>query len=186
MVRGGLDGHPSGDLAHRGEQRELAVGGLHGLVGDGVDPPLEQELGEPAVGGQVQVGEQLLAGAEAVVLRGDGLLDLDDQVGGVEHPVGGRHDLGARGGVLVVGEAGSFAGTGLHDHLVTVVHQLHDTVRGERHPLLVVLDLGRHTDDDGAHGKSPPLGARCGRTGVIVAGHVPPWGPRGLPGLSAG
>ena len=69
VVGGGLHGHPARDLAHRREQRQLAVGGLHGLVRDRVDAPLEQELGEPAVGGEVQVGEQLLAVAEAVVLR---------------------------------------------------------------------------------------------------------------------
>ncbi len=170
VVRGGLDGHPAGDLAHGRQQRELAVGGLHGLVGDGVDAPLEQELGQAAVGGQVQVGEQLLAGPEAVVLRGHRLLDLHDQVGRVEHVVGGRHDLRAGGGVLVVGEPGPDTGAGLHDDLVAVVQQLHDTVRGERHPLLVVLDLARYSDDIDslAHDGSPLLTDRCGRTRPVV------------------
>ena len=54
---GGLHGHAPGDLAHRGQQRELAVGGLDGLAGDGVDALVDQELGEAAVGGEVQVGE---------------------------------------------------------------------------------------------------------------------------------
>ena len=49
-----------------------------------------------AVGGQMQVGEQLLALAEAVVLRRDRLLDLDDQVGRGEHLVRTGDDLGAR------------------------------------------------------------------------------------------
>jgi hypothetical protein len=74
VVGGSLHSHPASDLAHRREQRQLAVGRLYRLVGDGVNPPLEQELSQAAVGGQMQVGEQLLAGPEAVVLRRDGLL----------------------------------------------------------------------------------------------------------------
>jgi hypothetical protein len=111
-----------------------------------------------AVGGEVQVREQLLAGAEAVIFLGHRLLDLHDQVGRGEHLVGGRHDRGADGGVLVVGEPGPDAGAGLHDDLVTVVHQLHDPVRSECHPLLVVLDLARYSDDERAHGVPPPVG----------------------------
>ena len=89
-VGGGLHRHPAGDLAHRREQRQPAVGGLHGLVRDRVDPALQQELGQLLVGRQVQVGEQLLTLAEAVVLGRDRLLDLDDQVGAGEHLVGCR------------------------------------------------------------------------------------------------
>jgi hypothetical protein len=99
----------------------------------------------------VQVGEQLLAGAEAVVLLGHRLLDLDDQVGGAEHVVGARHELRTRARVLVVAEPGPLARAGLHDHLVAAVHQLDDAVGGEGHPLLVVLDLAWHPDDERAH-----------------------------------
>jgi hypothetical protein len=118
----------------------------------------------------VQEGEQLLTLAEARVLRGHRLLDLDDQVGRVEDLVGARHDLGTDGGVLVVGEPRADAGTGLHDDLVTVVHELHDAVGRQRHPLLVVLDLSRYSDDERAHGESPPVGVRCAGTGVLVVG----------------
>jgi hypothetical protein len=172
VVRSGLDRHPACDLAHGGEEGQLAVGGLDGLVGDGVDVALEEELGEAAVRGEVQVGEQLLAGPEAVVLGRHRLLDLDDQVGRGEHVVGVGEDLGAGGGVLVVGEPGPDAGSGLHDDLVAVVHQLRDAVRGECHPLLVVLDLARNSDDERAHGVSPAVGIRCGRTGAVVVGLV--------------
>ena len=67
-----------------------------------------------------------------------------------------RHDLGAGGGVLVVGEPGADTGAGLHYDLVAVVHQLDDAVGGEGHPLLIVLDLARYSDDERAHGV-PPL-----------------------------
>ena len=88
MVRGGLHRHPSGDFAHRGQQRQLAVGGLHGLVRDRVDPPLQQELGQLLGRGEVQIGEQLLPFTEPVELRRNGLLDLHDQVSPGKHVVG--------------------------------------------------------------------------------------------------
>ena len=78
MVGGGLDGHPPGDLAHRGEQRQTPVRGLHRLIRYRIDAPLEEELGKPAVGGQMQVGEQLLPRPEPLILLWDRLLDLND------------------------------------------------------------------------------------------------------------
>ncbi len=100
-----LDSHPPGNLAHRREQRQPPVLGLHSLVCDPVDTPVKEELGEPAVGRQVQVGEQLLTRAEPVIFLGDGLLDLDDQVRSSKHLVCGADNPGAGRNVLVVGEA---------------------------------------------------------------------------------
>ena len=57
-------------------------GSLHRLVGDGAHPALGQEPREPLVGGQMQVREQDVVGAEPLVLLGLRLLDLHDQVGG--------------------------------------------------------------------------------------------------------
>ena len=132
----------------------LRSGGLHGLVGDGVDAALEQEVGESAVGGQVQVGEQLLALAEAVVLGRDRLLDLDDQVGAGEHLVGGGDDGGAGRGVLGVGEARTVAGAALDQHPVSVVDELGHPVRLDGDPVLVVLDLLGDTYGQCGHGNS--------------------------------
>jgi hypothetical protein len=66
---GGLDSHPPGDLAHRGEQRQLAVGSLHGLIGDGVDLLVEQELGELLVGGQMQIVNSCCPGRKRCTRR---------------------------------------------------------------------------------------------------------------------
>ena len=63
---------------------------------------LKQELGELPVGCQVQIGEQLLAGTEPVILGGDGLLDLDDQVCAAEDLFGGGHDTGTGRAVFSV------------------------------------------------------------------------------------
>ena len=60
--------HAAGDLAHRRQQRQPSVGCLHGLVRDRGDLALGQEAREGLVGGQVQVREQELPGAEALVL----------------------------------------------------------------------------------------------------------------------
>ena len=159
MVRGGLHGHPPGDLAHRGEQRQPPVRGLHRLIGDRVDAPVEEKLGEPAVGGQVQVGEQLLAGPEPVVLFRDGLLDLDDQVSGGERPGRGAGNPGAGRGVLIVGKPAAGSGAGLYHDVVAVVGQLGDAVGLHRDPALLVLDLLRHTNHQSGHARSPHSGA---------------------------
>ena len=45
VVRADLRGEPAGDLAHRGEQRQRAVGELHGLVRDAGGPGVEQRVG---------------------------------------------------------------------------------------------------------------------------------------------
>ena len=151
MVRRGLHSHPPGDFTHRRKQRQPPVRGLHRLVGDRVDAPVEEKLGELPVGGQVQVGEQLLARPEPVVLFRDGLLDLDDQVRGAEYPGRGAGNAGAGCDVLVVGKPAAGSGAGLHHDVVAMVGQLGDTVGLHRDPAFLVLDLFRHTDHQSGH-----------------------------------
>ena len=59
-----LRGEPAGDLAHRRQQRQRAVGELHGLVGERGRAGGEQRLGDLGVGGEVEVGEQREVGAQ--------------------------------------------------------------------------------------------------------------------------
>jgi hypothetical protein len=82
-------------------------GQLDGLVGDRRGAGLEQRVGALLGRGQVQVGEERLVLAEAVVLLGDGLLDLEQQVGGGPDLVGGGEDPRAGGDVLVVRDRGA-------------------------------------------------------------------------------
>ena len=79
-----------------------------------------------------------------------GLLDLEHEVappggGGVADP---RPDPLVRG----VGEVRALARAVLHPDLVAVAHELVRARRGQRHPVLVRLDLGRHAD---AHPLTP-------------------------------
>ena len=94
----------------------------------------------------MQVGEEHLALAHPVVLLGDRLLDLEDQVAGRPDLVGGRQDLRAGGDVLLVGDGGADAGAGLDEDLVAVADELVHARRGDRHPVLVVLDLAGDAD----------------------------------------
>ena len=146
VVRADLRREPAGDLGHRREQRQRAVGQLHGLVGDAGRAGGEQRVGAGLVGGQVQVGEQHLVLAHAVVLLGDRLLDLEHQVAGGPHVVGGVEDLRAGGDVVLVRDRRADAGVALDEHLVAVADQLVHAGRGDRHPVLVVLDLAGDAD----------------------------------------
>ena len=104
VVGADLGGEPPGDLAHGGEQRQRAVGQLHGLVGDGRGPGREQRVGRGAVGGEVQVGEQDEVVAQVAVLGRHGFLDLADEVGAPPDLGGVGEDRRAGGGELLVGD----------------------------------------------------------------------------------
>ena len=93
----------------------------------------------------MEVREQRQVGAQEAELLLLGLFDLDDHLlrPGVG---GGRHDVGAGGPVVVVGDRGALAGAGLDEDVDAVAFELTDTVRRHRHPVLSGLDLLRHTD----------------------------------------
>ena len=59
----------AGDLAHRREQRQRAVVGLDGLVGDGGDAAVDERARERLVGGEVEVREEDEPLAQPRVLR---------------------------------------------------------------------------------------------------------------------
>ncbi len=93
----------------------------------------------------MQVGEELLTLAEAVVFFGDRLLDLDYQVGRGEDLLGPVHEPGPGPLVLLVLESGAGAGAGLHDNLATVVDQLLHPVGLHADAAFLVLDLPRNS-----------------------------------------
>ena len=57
-----LNAHAAGHLAHRRQQRQVAVGVADRFVGDGGDARLHDRLGQRLVGGEVEVGEDDLPG----------------------------------------------------------------------------------------------------------------------------
>ena len=139
VVTGGVRGQSSGNLAHRLEKGQLAAVVHDRLVGDGGDATIQERLGQRAIGGQVQVGEQHGLLPQPVVLGGDRLLDLDHQLG--RPGVGDRHDLGARALVVVVGDPSSQAGSALDEHVMAVGAQRPCAGIGQRHPALAGLGL---------------------------------------------
>ena len=94
----------------------------------------------------MQIGEQHLAFAHPAVLRLDGLLDLQQEIGLLPHLVGGLDDLGAGGDEVGVVQRRTFAGTCLNEYLVAVAYQFAGARRGDGDPVLVVLDLSRDAD----------------------------------------
>ncbi len=145
--RADLCGHAAGDLGHRGEQRQRAVGKLDRLVGDAHGAGAEEAHGLLVVGGEVQVGVEDLAGAQPLDLDRLRLLDLDDHVGASEDLVGGVDELGTGGDVLGVGERGAVAGGLLDENRVAVRDELARAARRHADAELVVLDLLGHSND---------------------------------------
>ena len=76
-----LDRQAAGDLRHGLEKGIGPVRSLDGLVGDPQNPLLQEHAGELGARSQMEVGEQGLAFADHGELRGQGLLDLEDEVG---------------------------------------------------------------------------------------------------------
>ena len=147
-VRAELRCHAPGDLAHRHEQWELAVGALHGLVRDADRARVEQRVGDLRVRGQVEVREQHESGAQVADLVGLRFLDLQDESRALPHLVGRRHDLGARAPVVVVADTGVVARARLDQDAHPVVRHLVHTVGSDRDAMFVGLQLARNTDDE--------------------------------------
>ncbi len=97
-------------------------------------------------GGEVEVREEGLALSHPVVLLGDRLLDLEDQVAGVPHCVGRRQDRGARGDVVRVRDRRPHAGVLLDVHLVALTRELVRAGWRDRDAVLVVLDFAWDAD----------------------------------------
>lgn len=97
---------------------------MDGFVGDGRDAGVDEFLGQLGLGGQVQVGEEDQALAEAVVLGTDRLLDLHDHVSACPDVVGFGHDLRAGNCVFLVRDTGAQARAALHQDGVSVGAEL--------------------------------------------------------------
>jgi hypothetical protein len=91
-----------------------------------------------------RIGEEFLPLPEAVVLLGDRLLDLNDQVGSLEDLVGALDHAPPGTLVLLDREAATVARPGLDVDFVAVVELVHHGVGLHRDPTLLVLDLLRN------------------------------------------
>ena len=135
-----LRGEPAGHLAHRREQRQLAVGRLDRLVGDRGDAGVDEGPRQRLVCGDVEVREERQALAEPAVLLGDRLLHLEQQLGRVPDVVD-RRDPRSDGDVRLVGESGADTRSLLDDHLVAALDELERSGGRQRDAVLALLDL---------------------------------------------
>ena len=89
VLRRGLDHLLLATSLIGGEERQAPLGKLDRLVHYGVHFAVHQVVGELLIRRQVKIRKELLPLVEAVVLLGDRLFDLHDQVRSLEDPVGG-------------------------------------------------------------------------------------------------
>jgi hypothetical protein len=152
----GLDGQAPGDLRHGGEQGGALAGVEHRFERDGVHVAGHQRPGQIRRGGQMQVAEQPLPGAQALDLRRLGLLDLEDQIRRVHLGGVGRGGSGSPVGLVV--EADRAPRVPLHHHLVAGGdHAGHAGGRGGDAEF-VILDFPGNADAHGGllRGFRPP------------------------------
>ncbi len=140
-MRTGLNGHAARHLAHGCQQGQATVRRGDRLVGDAGSAGCQQRFRLLRVGGQVQIGEQQLAGAQHTALRSLRLLDLDDHLRLGEYRFGVSDDLRARIPVLGIVKAYRLAAIALHQYAVAIVHQLSHAGRRETNAILVILDF---------------------------------------------
>jgi hypothetical protein len=134
-----LGRHAARHLAHRGEERQPAVGRLDGLVGQGGGAGVEETTGHLRVGGEVEVGEQHRVGPQMSQLGRLRLFDLHDQA--CTPGIGGIDQVGPGGNVLAIVDRRVLARSPLDQHPVPVGHQLLGPVGRECHPMLAFFGL---------------------------------------------
>ena len=147
----------AGDLGHRREERQAAAGELHGLVGDRGDAVRDEPIGERAVGGEVQVGEEHEVVTEVAVFARDRLLDLEQQLGARPHLGGVVEERRPGGLVLGIRHGGAEARPALHEDLMARCDQVVNARGRQRHAVLVVLHFGGDADPHRVILSAPPL-----------------------------
>ncbi len=94
----------------------------------------------------MQVSEKRLAGTQQLAFAQLRLLDLHDQLGRREQVLGALRDAGAGGLIMRILEADSRAGAGLHQDLVTGVHELTDPRGHQADSIFMNFDFFGNTD----------------------------------------
>jgi hypothetical protein len=107
---------------------------------------VQQRASAILVRSEMQVGEQCLAFAHPVVFDGDRLLDLQDQLSLAPH-VFRLRDNGCPGcGELAIGDRRTQTRPGFDEDRMPMPGELVHTRRSDGHPVFVVLDLGRNSN----------------------------------------
>ena len=153
-MRPDLRREATGDLGHRRQQRQAAIGAGHRLIGDAGRARGHEIARLLKIGREMQVGEQDLPAFQPLALLRQRLLDLHDHLGLSEDVGPAGHDPGAGAHVFLIRRAGAYAGRSLDDDLVPVMDELGDRGRGHADPEFVVLDFPGNADEHGPHSES--------------------------------
>ena len=149
VVCGVGDRQTARDLGHRAQQGQRASH-PNGLIGDPRGAPVQQCFRQRTARGQVEVREQREVRAQEVVLGGDRLLDLHQQLGLRPCVLLGR-DPRSRRAVGLVRETRALPRVLRDEHLVAFGNQCGDHGGGEAHAGLFRFDLTGYGDShDGA------------------------------------
>ena len=142
-----LQRQPPGDLAHGRQQRQRAVVQCDGLVADGGDAPLAQDVRQLGLRRQMEIGEDRQVRPQVAELLGERFLDLHDHIGPAPY-VWARSSTGCAGGrVGAVGDMAAPAGVSLHQHLVAVGDEGRRPGGRQRHPVFLGFQLFRYAYD---------------------------------------
>ena len=125
-------------------------------------------MGLGRIGGQMQIGEQDLTGAQHRPFGGLRFFDLDDHVAGFEHLGGGADDLRPGGDVIGIRKARAGACIGFDRNLMPMRHGLARGIGGDADAVFLRLDFLGASDVHGA--------LLLGLGSVSVVGHAIAWG----------
>ncbi len=150
-----LDAHAPRHLAHGGEERQPSAAIADRFVRDRDASRAHERLGQPPVGGEMEIGKEHLTGAQKPVLARQRLLDLDHEIGASIDLLGRIDEFRPRAAIVLVVEAGTRTGTPLDEHPVAVVGELAHARGREPDPVFMRLDLPGNADE---HGLPPPRG----------------------------
>jgi hypothetical protein len=146
QVVGGLLGrHFASDLAHRRQQRQVAVRELYCLVRDRYGARLHQYPGQRRLRGKVKVGIEDEPGTQVPVLLRQRLLHLHHHL---TTPHLGRvaGDASPAALIFAVGEPAALTGAHLDQNLVPCPGQLDDPRRSDPDPVFLVFPLPWNPD----------------------------------------
>ena len=139
-----MRGQTTGDLGHRGQQRQAVVAVGHSLIRDTGGAGREQVLRLRRIGGEVQIGKQGLPLAQAGAFIRLWLLDLYDHVGGkdrIDIP-----DLRPGGDIVGIRETCAQTGTRLDGDRMTAPGQGMDGGGRQADAVFTNFDFSRATD----------------------------------------
>ncbi len=146
-----VDRHRSRDLAHRAQDRDVALAVLDHLHGDGRDTPVQQGL-DPVRRGdrRNEKAHEHAVFAEQAVFLGSGRQNFHDQVRPAVDLFGLVRNVGSGGQVVVVGESRGGPGEPLDEDPVARTDQTIDTGRRQGHPTLGLRVLEGDPDVQGS------------------------------------